>query len=81
MNFLLEVIMSNYNNEEDKLKTHLEELVRKHRELDQYIEQEFNNKTITSEARILKTQKLWLKDEIHRVQTKLSQLGTYLNGS
>ena len=73
--------MSNYHNEEDKLKSHLEELIRKHRELDQHIEQEFYNKTITNEVRVLKTHKLWLKDEIHRVQTKLSQLGTHLNGS
>ena len=81
MNYLNEVTMSNYDNEKDKLESHLAELIRKPREFDQHIETEFHNQTITNEVRILKTQKLWLKDEIHRVQTKLSELGTYLNGS
>lgn len=73
--------MSNYDNEKDKLESHLEELIKKHRALDQHIEQQFHNQNITEEVRKLKTQKLWLKDEIHRIQTKLYGLGTHLNGS
>jgi hypothetical protein len=35
--------MSNYDDGDDKLKAHLEELKRKHKELDNYIKSEFNN--------------------------------------
>jgi hypothetical protein len=73
--------MSNYHNEQDKLQSHLEELIKKHRALDEYIEQKFHNKNITDEVRKLKTQKLWLKDEIHRIESKLAELGPHLNGS
>ncbi len=70
--------MSNYNDEDDKLNAHLEELKRKHRELDTLIETKYHNTNITSEVRKLKTQKLWLKDEIHRIETMLS---TKINGT
>jgi len=66
--------MSNYADEKDKLRAHLDELERKHRTLDQDIEKRFHNMTITDEVRRLKTQKLWLKDEIHRVNLQLVQL-------
>lgn len=66
--------MSNYTGEKDKLKSHLEELERKHRALDNDIEKRFHNMTITDEVRRLKTQKLWLKDEIHRINLQLVQL-------
>ena len=66
--------MSNYADEKDKLRAHLDELERKHRILDQDIEKRFHNMTITDEVRRLKTQKLWLKDEIHRVNLQLVQL-------
>ncbi len=72
--------MSNFNDEEDKLNAHLEELRKKHRELDTYISETFNNQNISPEVYRLKTQKLWLKDEIHRIETKLSNRAT-LNGS
>jgi hypothetical protein len=71
--------MSNYNDNDDKLKAHLEELKRKHRELDDYISMEFNNQNIIPEVYKLKTQKLWLKDEIHRIETKLLNHGNVAN--
>jgi hypothetical protein len=70
--------MSNYENDDDKLNTHLEELRRKHKELDTLIETKYHNTNITDEVRRLKTQKLWLKDEIHRLETLLS---TPVNGT
>jgi hypothetical protein len=66
--------MSNFEDEVDKLQAHLEELTRKHRELDVELEVEYNNINITPEVRRLKTMKLYLKDEIHRIHTKLGQL-------
>jgi uncharacterized protein YdcH (DUF465 family) len=54
----------------DKDLAHLEELKRKHRELDEYLEKEFRNITSSPEVYRLKTQKLWLKDEIHRIESK-----------
>jgi len=73
--------MSDYNNPKDKLKAHLEELRRKHRALDEHIEQNFFNQNITDEVRMLKTQKLWLKDEIHRIQRQLETIEDNVNGS
>lgn len=70
--------MSNYDNERDKLQAHLQELIRKHRELDTYIEEKFHNKNLTDDVRRLKTEKLWLKDEIHRIETMLG--GATVNG-
>lgn len=56
----------------DKLESHFEELQRRHRQIDNYLKDEYNNQTITQEVRMLKTQKLWLKDEMHRIQRKLN---------
>jgi hypothetical protein len=67
--------MSNWDNQEDKLRTHLEELERKHRELDKELEERYNNTNATEEARRMKTMKLYLKDEMHRINTQLVQLG------
>ncbi len=65
--------MSNYETQTDKDDAHLEELKRRHRELDEYIEKEYGNKNISYEVYKLKTQKLWLKDEIHRIESKSRQ--------
>jgi len=54
----------------DSLETHLDELVKKHRKLDEEVEQ-LSTRHISAELRQLKTQKLWLKDEIHRIQKQL----------
>jgi len=56
----------------DKLQAHFEELKRRHRKIDNYLKDEYNNQTITPEVRMMKTQKLWLKDEMHRIQRKLN---------
>ena len=66
--------MSNYENETDKLRSHLEELERKHRELDKEIETRYNNIAVDEQVRRLKTMKLWLKDEIHRINSQLVQM-------
>ena len=66
--------MSNYKAEQDKLRSHLLELERKHRDLDTIIETRYNNITVDEEVRRMKTMKLWLKDEIHRINTKLIQM-------
>jgi hypothetical protein len=73
--------MSNYEDENDKLKAHLEELKRKHKDLDTYIKSEFNNQNLIPEVYKLKTQKLWLKDEIHRIENKLLNSGNIVNGT
>jgi uncharacterized protein YdcH (DUF465 family) len=67
--------MSNYDSDADKLLAHYDELKRKHRELDNELETRYNNQTITDEARRMKTMKLWYKDEMHRINEQLIQLG------
>ena len=69
--------MHNSEHDFDKLKSHLAELERRHRELDTIIETRYNNITVDDEVRRMKTMKLWLKDEIHRVNQQL--LGMSLN--
>ncbi len=65
--------MSNYDNEHDKDENHLEELQRRHKELDTLILNRYNNYTVDDEVRKLKTMKLWIKDEIYRLETKLGE--------
>ena len=67
--------MSNYDNVEDKLRAHYEELKRKHKELDVELETKYNNMTVTEEVRRMKTMKLYLKDEMHRINAYLIQKG------
>ena len=67
--------MSNFESTEDKLKSHYEELKRKHRELDNEIESMYNNAYVTEEVRRMKTMKLYLKDEMHRINAYLIQRG------
>ena len=67
--------MSNYDEVEDKLRAHYEELERKHRELDNELIKRYNNQTITDEVRRMKTMKLYLKDEMHRINSYLIQKG------
>ena len=66
--------MNNSELDFDKLKSHLAELERRHRELDTIIETRYNNITVTDEVRRMKTMKLWLKDEIHRVNQQLLRM-------
>jgi len=67
--------MSNYESTEDKLRAHYQELERKHRELDTELKVKYNNQTITDEVRRMKTMKLYLKDEMHRINAYLIQKG------
>ena len=67
--------MSNYDSTVDKLKAHYAELKRKHRDLDNDLIERFNNQTITDEVRRMKTMKLYLKDEMHRINLYLIQKG------
>ena len=64
--------MSNFNLEIDSLKSHLEELKRRHAELNKEIEIQFKNISIDDSVQRMKTMKLWLKDEIHRITEKLN---------
>ena len=66
--------MSNYTNEHDKIVVHLQELYRKHRSLDDEITMLYSKFARDSEVNILKTKKLWVKDEIHLYETKLKAL-------
>jgi len=67
--------MSNYDEIEDKLRAHYDELKRKHKELDEELETKYNNMTVTEEVRRMKTMKLYLKDEMHRINAYLIQRG------
>ena len=67
--------MSNYDEVEDKLRAHYDELERKHKELDIELIERYNNQTIDDDARRLKTMKLYLKDEMHRINSYLIQKG------
>jgi hypothetical protein len=67
--------MSNYESEEDKIRNRIIELEKRHRKLDSDIEILYNNITISEEVRRMKTMKLYLKDEIHKLNSKLVQLG------
>ena len=67
--------MSNFKEDIDKLQAHLKELERKHKELDSEIETRYNNVTVSEEVRRMKTMKLWLKDEMHRINSQLVQMG------
>ena len=67
--------MSNYDEIENKLRAHYDELFRKHKELDEEIEIKYNNISATDEVRRMKTMKLYLKDEMHRINSQLVQMG------
>jgi hypothetical protein len=65
--------MSNYDNDQDKIKARLSELERKHKALDNEIQMRYNNVTIDEQVRRMKTMKLYLKDEIYRLNAQLVQ--------
>jgi hypothetical protein len=66
--------MSNYDDRQDKIIVHLQELYVKHRTLDTEIKELYNHYVRDEELNKLKTKKLWLKDEIHRLETELKAL-------
>jgi len=67
--------MSNWTETRDKLQSHYDELLRKHKELDKEIQERYNNVSATDEVRRMKTMKLYLKDEMHRINAYLIQKG------
>ena len=67
------------SDDNSKLLSHLNELRKRHRDLDEEIKNLYTHH-ITEELRRLKTQKLWLKDEIYRLEKQLIDEGVYVNG-
>ena len=67
--------MSNFTSEHNKIAGYLQELYEKHRILDEEIKVLYNKFEPEHILNRMKTQKLWLKDEIHRLETELKQLG------
>ena len=67
--------MSNYTEQHDKIAVHLQELYKKHRSLDEEIKMLYNKFESEQILNRMKTQKLWLKDEIYRLETEPKQLG------
>ena len=59
----------------ESLQSHLESLTVRHRDLDNEILELEKHYSVTEEIRRLKTQKLWLKDEIHRLKRDLETYG------
>tara|TARA_B110000240_G_C13115598_1_gene290362 strand:- start:7 stop:222 length:216 start_codon:yes stop_codon:yes gene_type:complete len=67
--------LGNYSEAHDKIVVHLQEVYKKHRALDNEVlelEKTFVDNYV---VRRLKTKKLWLKDEIHRLESELKLLG------
>ena len=58
---------------QESLQSHLESLTIRHRDLDNEIIQLEKSYSVNEEVRRLKTQKLWLKDEIHRIKRNLEK--------
>lgn len=63
------------------LTAYLAELTKKHRALDEKIIQLEKRLYVDQEVRSLKTQKLFYKDELHRIQNKLDAMENGVNGS
>ena len=59
----------------ESLQSHLESLTARHRDLDNEILELERHYSVNEEVRRLKTQKLWLKDEIHRIKRDLETYG------
>ena len=66
--------MSNYSDRKDKIVVHLEELYARHRSLDDEIKEMYNHWERDDLINRKKTAKLWLKDEIHRLETELKTI-------
>ena len=66
--------MSNFENRKNELQRQLTNLEKIHRELDIFIESCYNNAYIYDNIRKMKITKLRLKDEIYRINEKLTQL-------
>ena len=67
--------MSNFSEEHNKIAVYLQELYKKHRALDDEIKELYNKFADDGIINRKKTKKLWFKDEIHRLETRLKALG------
>jgi len=67
--------MSNFTAKHEKYAIYLQELYKKHRTLDNEIIEGYKRLMPDQELVMLKTKKLWFKDEIHRIERKLVKLG------
>lgn len=63
--------MSNYEDHRDKITVHLNELYKKHRTLDEEIKVLYSKFERDEVINRKKTEKLWYKDEIHRLESEL----------
>ena len=66
--------MSDFTERHEKIAVHLQELYRKHRALDDEVKELYNKFASDEIINRKKTAKLWLKDEIHRLETELKAL-------
>ena len=66
--------MSDFTERHEKIAVHLQELYRKHRALDDEVKELYNKFASDDLINRKKTAKLWLKDEIHRLETELRAL-------
>ena len=66
--------MSNFTDEHNKIAGYLQVLYKKHRALDEEIQVLYNTFASDGDINRLKTKKLWFKDEIHRLETRLKVL-------
>jgi hypothetical protein len=66
--------MHNFTEKHNKIANYLQELYKKHRVLDDEIKMLYNKWESDNVINRKKTQKLWLKDEIHRLETELKAL-------
>jgi hypothetical protein len=67
--------MSNFTEQHNKIANYLQELYKRHRALDDEIKELYNKWADDGVINRKKTQKLWLKDEIHRYESQLKALG------
>jgi uncharacterized protein YdcH (DUF465 family) len=65
----------------ENLKAYIAELTKKHRALDEKIIELEKKLYVDQEVRTLKTQKLFYKDELHRIQNKINAMENGVNGS
>mgnify|MGYP000394258909 CR=1 FL=1 len=63
------------------LTAYLAELTKKHRALDEKIIELEKRLYVDQEVRTLKTQKLFYKDELYRIQNKINAMENGVNGS
>jgi len=65
----------------ENLTQYATELTKKHRALDEKIIELEKRLYVDQEVRSLKTQKLFYKDELHRIQNKIDAMENAVNGA